>query len=230
MIENIKKVQEKGWILFDNPLNSHAKTFIFSVENKNDKQRYDIYKNIENQVDNNINFKMYLRSFVKYIKEPTTLVNSEKKDPMAINIGFSKFHKLSFSLFSLFFSKIFKEYFNYFVFYHEIGHTSLHQKINNTENKYDEIKINYFKEVHSDFFALFCTLRKLTKKERVDFLNSYLKLRKSKTLSPNELYSKEYSFCLYEYFLEKENFKNMSFQEIDDKAYQFVKNLNIINL
>lgn len=232
--KTIKQIEKEDVVLYKNPINPESKTFIF----KSDSNRENVVKKIkeslsEGNFKDNFMFSMYIKSFVHNVDHPVSMVNQYFKDPCAIHLDFSGFNKFSFNLSTYFYPPAFKDNFLEFCFYHELGHTSKYQRNLEREESEDFAK---FKELHSDFFSVYCTLRdmknkpsnekykyKTADKPFEDFLTSYLKLRSSNIFSPKDSYSIEYSeflhFIFTRYFHDIDF--ELSYKEVDIIAYNF---------
>lgn len=218
----IRNVHENDIVELEvNPINKESRTFI-THSKANKYVVFDFLRENIKGAESKITY-YYLNNYDN-INVPTVLLNNTSPDlPTCINLGYDSLNCAMLSFKTMFFPKAFKENHYLFSFYHELAHTSFYQRSMNTD-----LKDRPSKELHSDFFGLYFTLKNIQESEIDDVLDSYIKIRKSKIYSPKKDYHYKKSKKMGELFriYYKQMDFNKSYEEVDKLAYSFVKALN----
>lgn len=207
--------KEKGiFLLPENPINPKSKIVLKHSQTKTS----DIQEFIE--LNKDLPYEILDQLLMSNDTTPTTLVSpTDPYFPCYINLGYSFFESLILKAKFIFYSDVFINNFDTFILYHELGHTSFHQR--HKDNKFSH---SYDAEAHSDMFSLYILGGKLSKNVFLEFLDGYIMMRKSSSFSNPSFYCRTFSKYIYHFF--KENYDSIKFNisdiDMDTKSYHYV--------
>lgn len=171
-------------ILSDNAFSDDVITFIIP-------KKMGYYKALNFIVKHEKSSEVFKELSVESLTQPSCTYHIEKKSPeVLINLRGSLFYKINTFFLALSWTKEFKGLYDFFIFLHELSHTSDNQKM----KLYDGQDTEY----HSDFFAVFNVLNEFqTVENKIAFLDGYSKHREQ---CCNLTYRMEYTQFIVDFF------------------------------
>lgn len=219
--EQSVNVSDVPLILVSNPLNEDSETFIIPKKTGY-RKAVDFIDTIFAVKDFEGFYQKSVASeaFINGLDNPscTLHVDGSYKE-ILINLRTSWIDQIINKFIFIGHSKEFKEQLDYYVFLHELAHSSTNQR----KRLYDRQE----REFHSDFFAVFIALNEFAEEsKKKSFLKGFLNHRLKENISGKINYSQDYSKFIYYFFMKNMNKINFEYYiENPDKLDDVIDNI-----